>query len=130
MTVCFRSVKQMKIRSFWRKYFAAAILAAGFVAAHAQGCPLYLDESQPIDARVADSLPRLTPAEKISLCRAQSLFSEAGVPPLWMSVTLNRRAFAYYDADKANWVVDTGDYKIYVGSSLRNIHLNQTLHLQ
>ncbi len=55
----------------------------------AQATPPYLDASQPIDARVADLLGRLTLEEKDSLVHAHSNFSVAGVPrlgiaELWM----------------------------------------------
>ena len=51
--------------------------------------PLYLDNSQPISARVNDLLSRLTLEEKDSLVYANSTFSVAGVPrlgipELWM----------------------------------------------
>ena len=41
-----------------------------------------------------------------------------------VSITLNPNAFAYYDVDKKGWVVEKGEYKILVGSSSRNIRLN------
>ncbi|NDV83783.1 glycoside hydrolase family 3 C-terminal domain-containing protein [Bacteroides sp. 51] len=52
--------------------------------------PIYLDDSQPIEARVKDALNRMTLEEKVALCHAQSKFSSAGVPrlgipELWMS---------------------------------------------
>jgi beta-glucosidase len=55
----------------------------------AQENPLYLNNNQPIEARVNDLLPRLTLEEKVSLVHADSNFSTAGVPrlgipKLWM----------------------------------------------
>ncbi len=52
--------------------------------------PIYLDDTQPIEARVKDALSRMTLEEKVALCHAQSKFSSAGVPrlgipELWMS---------------------------------------------
>jgi beta-glucosidase len=52
--------------------------------------PLYLDATQPLEARLDDLLPRLTLEEKIALLHADSKFSNAGVPRLgipkmWMS---------------------------------------------
>lgn len=52
--------------------------------------PVYLDEMQPIEARVKDALNRMTLEEKVKLCHAQSKFSSGGVPRLgipevWMS---------------------------------------------
>ena len=44
--------------------------------------PVYLDEAQPIEARVADALQRMTLEEKIAMIHAQSKFSSPGVPRL------------------------------------------------
>src|SRR5580658_10000422 len=59
-----------------------SVMIAGYGAAHAQGQPLYLDDSQPVENRVDDLLPRLTLAEKVSLVHADSVFTTAGVPRL------------------------------------------------
>lgn len=52
--------------------------------------PLYLDRYAPLEDRVEDALSRMTTAEKVALCHAQSKFSSAGcsrlgIPELWMS---------------------------------------------
>ncbi|HIW66470.1 MAG TPA: glycoside hydrolase family 3 C-terminal domain-containing protein [Candidatus Alistipes intestinipullorum] len=52
--------------------------------------PIYLDDSQAIEARIDDALQRLTLEEKVALCHAQSKFSSPGVPrlgipELWMN---------------------------------------------
>ncbi len=44
--------------------------------------PVYLDDSRPIDERVADALSRMTLEEKIAMIHAQSKFSSPGVPRL------------------------------------------------
>ena len=44
--------------------------------------PIYLDESQPLEARVEDALSRMTLQEKVKILHAQSKFSSAGVPRL------------------------------------------------
>ncbi|MDE6489953.1 MAG: glycoside hydrolase family 3 C-terminal domain-containing protein [Muribaculaceae bacterium] len=44
--------------------------------------PVYLDENQPVEARVKDALGRMTTEEKIAIIHAQSKFSSAGVPRL------------------------------------------------
>jgi len=44
--------------------------------------PLYLDPSQPVDARVDDLLKQLTTSEKISLLHADGTFSTAPIPRL------------------------------------------------
>ena len=41
-----------------------------------------------------------------------------------VSVTLDRRAFAYYDVKKHDWTVEPGDFEILVGSSSAKIELN------
>ena len=41
--------------------------------------PVYLDDSQPIEARVQDALSRMTLKEKVRLSYAQSKFSSPGV---------------------------------------------------
>ncbi|WP_295731457.1 glycoside hydrolase family 3 C-terminal domain-containing protein [uncultured Muribaculum sp.] len=50
--------------------------------------PVYMDSSQPLEARVQDALGRLTIEEKVALIHAQSKFSSPGVarlgiPELW-----------------------------------------------
>lgn len=47
-----------------------------------------------------------------------------------VSMTLNRRAFAYYDVDFKDWRVDSGVYAIPIGASSRDIRLtrNVTVH--
>jgi beta-glucosidase len=64
------------------------VTATSIYCAEAQQ-PIYLDDSKPIEARVADLLPRLTVDEKISMVHAKSTFAVAGVPrlgipDLWM----------------------------------------------
>lgn len=36
---------------------------------------------------------------------------------------LNKRSFAYYDVAQADWVVESGQFAVLIGSSSRNIHL-------
>ena len=72
-----------------KKLFATLLIACTVATATAQ-TPVYLDDSQPIEARVKDALARMTLEEKVALCHAQSKFSSAGVPrlgipELWMS---------------------------------------------
>jgi beta-glucosidase len=40
-----------------------------------------------------------------------------------VSVTLDRRAFAYYNVKNHDWTVDAGDFNVYVGSSSARIEL-------
>jgi beta-glucosidase len=46
-----------------------------------------------------------------------------------VSIPLDQRAFAYYDPAKTGWVAEAGDFKILVGSSSRDIRLQDTFHL-
>ena len=48
----------------------------------AESVPVYLDPGQPLEARVADLLSRLTLEEKISLLHADSKFTTAAIPRL------------------------------------------------
>ena len=60
--------------------FTIALLAAS--CCNAPKGPIYLDESQPLEARVEDALSRMTLQEKVKILHAQSKFSSAGVPRL------------------------------------------------
>lgn len=73
-----------------KKLLATLTLAAALAVPACAQTPLYLDENQPIEARIKDALSRMTLEEKVQLCHAQSKFSSAGVPrlgipELWMS---------------------------------------------
>src|SRR5438067_6902417 len=57
---------------------------------HADEAPIYLDASQPLEARVEDLLGRLSLDEKLSLIHADSKFTTAAIPRLgiprrWLS---------------------------------------------
>ena len=60
--------------------FVAAALSTATYAQ--QSKPVYLDPSQPIEARIHDALSRMTTHEKIQILHAQSKFTSAGVPRL------------------------------------------------
>lgn len=47
-----------------------------------------------------------------------------------VELTLDRRAFAYYDAQAGDWRVDSGTYTIEAGSSSRDIRLAQAVKVQ
>ena len=59
----------------------SAALAASAAVANAE-TPVYLDETQDIEARVQDALSRMTTSEKIAIIHAQSKFSSPGVQRL------------------------------------------------
>ena len=65
----------------------SAALAASAAVANAE-TPVYLDDTQDIEARVQDALSRMTTSEKIAIIHAQSKFSSPGVqrlgiPGIW-----------------------------------------------
>jgi beta-glucosidase len=47
-----------------------------------------------------------------------------------MTVTLDRRAFSYYDADSKQWRADPGDFDVLVGRSSEQIELRGKLTLK
>jgi len=46
-----------------------------------------------------------------------------------VSIPLDVRSFAFYDPAQAGWVSEAGNFKILVGSSSRDIRLQDTFHL-
>jgi len=46
-----------------------------------------------------------------------------------VSIPLDQRAFAFYDPAKAGWLAEVGNFEILVGSSSRDIRLQDTFHL-
>ena len=60
----------------------AAAFTASCCNAPKSDLPVYLDDSQPLEARVEDALSRMTLEEKVRILHAQSKFSSAGVPRL------------------------------------------------
>ncbi|WP_253200724.1 glycoside hydrolase family 3 C-terminal domain-containing protein [Clostridium sp. CF012] len=44
--------------------------------------------------------------------------------------TLERRAFAYYNVNVKDWFVESGDYKIEIGASSRDIRLNDIVAIE
>lgn len=47
-----------------------------------------------------------------------------------VTVTLDRRAFAFYDVTRHDWVVEPGEFRIMVGTNARDIHLDGRVTLQ
>lgn len=64
------------------KSIPALLLGVCSMSAAAQGMPVYLDDTKPIEERVEDALKRMTLDEKIAVIHAQSKFSSPGVKRL------------------------------------------------
>jgi beta-glucosidase len=47
-----------------------------------------------------------------------------------VTFTLESRAFAYYNVNVKDWFVESGDYKIEIGASSRDIRLNDTVTIE
>lgn len=46
-----------------------------------------------------------------------------------VTLSLNKRSFAYYSTQLSDWIVSSGDYQILVGSSSRTILLQETVNV-
>ena len=73
---------KMKLTARFYVLLSLAALTASCSQAPKSEGPVYLDDIQPIEARVEDALSRMTLEEKVKIIHAQSKFSSAGVPRL------------------------------------------------
>ena len=72
----------MNCKSLLLTGLALAAVACGQAPQKTSDIPVYLDDAQPLEARVEDAFSRLTLDEKIAMVHAQSKFSSPGVPRL------------------------------------------------
>ncbi len=91
-----------------------AVLFAASAAVAAAQTPVYLDESAPLDDRVADALARMTTAEKVAVIHAQSKFcspgvARLGIPELWTTDGPHgiRAEVKWDEWDQAGWTSDS-----------------------
>lgn len=47
-----------------------------------------------------------------------------------VNITLKKNAFAFYDVNTHQWIVEPGEFDVLVGSSSKDIRLHKTIHLQ
>lgn len=81
---------------------------------------LYIGPSEPEKRRTPVPVRQLKGFEKISL--------EPGEEKT-VSFILGERAFAHYEIRNKDWFVESGDYTIYIGSSSRDIRLEETIKM-
>lgn len=104
----------ISVNSNMKSKFLVTLLFACSIGILSAQPPVYLDDRQPVEARVKDALSRMTLEEKVALCHAQSKFSSAGVPrlgipELWMSDGPHgvRAEINWNDWGYANWTNDS-----------------------
>ena len=83
----------------------------------AEAAQIYVQELNPSVTRPVKELKSFT---KVSLKPGEKQT---------VSLQLDRKAFAFYDADKSGWVAEKGVFKILVGRSSRDIALQGNYRL-
>lgn len=82
---------------------------------------LYAGPADMASRRVPTAVKALKGFEKVEL--------EAGEEEE-VTFTLDRSAFAYYETALCGWHVESGDYRISIGASSRDIRLSETVHVE
>ena len=59
----------------------------------------------------------------------QKIYLEPGASKV-VEFVLDRRSWCYYNVDRKDWHVETGEYHISVGASSRNLSLTTTVHIE
>ena len=75
----------MNCKSLLLTGLALAAVACGQAPQKTSDIPVYLDDAQPLEARVEDAFSKMTLDEKIAMVHAQSKFSSPGVPRVVIS---------------------------------------------
>ncbi len=73
------------------------------------------------DSKIVRAMQELKGYEKVALNAGESK---------QVSITLDSRAFAYYNTDTASWAVESGAYEIKLGASSRDIRLSTTINYE
>lgn len=86
-----------------------------------------MDGAEIVQVYVADKESTIFRPEK-ELRAFTKVFIKAGKEKE-VSVTLGKRAFAYYNTNIGDWHVETGEFAVLVGSSSRDIRLEATVNV-
>ena len=85
-----------------KAHILSLILGASAAIAVAE-TPVYLNPNAPVEDRIEDALSRMTLAEKVAMCHAQSKFSSAGVPSLGRNKDVLRGEWGFDGVVVTDW---------------------------
>jgi beta-glucosidase len=95
----------------------AVTVANAGARAGSETVQVYVEPKSPPDVRPVRELKGF---RKIALAAGEKAAAR---------ITLDPRAFAYYDAELKEWVVAPGDYEVIVGASSRDLRLRATVRI-